>query len=138
MTMFLTYESEMSSDNMRTLLLQKQTIFLTSDPVFEKSMWEEVCDFTSTDFHRMTEATCLGDQSKYTRAITTIDEYRINSNAPSFIRAARSYFASFDVDNIAAKHVIAFIFPKQEVLYLFKHEEDFFSTQTDRRNICKV
>ena len=128
----------MSFDNMRTLLLQKQTIFLTSDPAFEKSMWEEVCDFTSTNFHRMTVATCCGDQSKYTRAITTIDEYRINSNAPSFIRAALSYSASFDVDIIAAKHVSALIFPSQEVLDMFKNEEEFFSTQTYRNYICKL
>ncbi len=99
MTMSLTYESEYFNDDVRIaqFAIDKANNF-PHKRAFANSMWKELCDSTSFEFHKMKIAKHIGDQVKFTWLIIDVDEYRIIENASFFMHSALGYFAVLEVD----------------------------------------
>ena len=91
MTIFLSYETDQSVDDMLKVLVYRETILFPSEPLFPKSLWEEVCDMTADDFRKM-HVSVLGSlsQENFLRSINTVHKLGVE-NGTSLIRTALTY-----------------------------------------------
>ena len=126
MTVFLTYETEQSMDDMRTLLSATGSIFLTSAPVFDRSVWDDVCEITAKSVGEWVVQ--KGNSQMLKENMDQLKTFMQDTRAPSLARAALDFISDHDRPALHATCIKTFIIPSGYLYDLFKDEQEFFDT----------
>jgi hypothetical protein len=94
MTVFLTYETEQSMDDMRTLLSATGSIFLTSAPVFDRSVWDDVCEITAKSVGEWVVQ--KGNSRMLKENMVQLQTFMQDTRATSLARAALDFIRDHD------------------------------------------
>jgi hypothetical protein len=135
MTVFLTYETDQSIDDMSNFKFHRETIFFPSAPIFDKSIWQDVCDMTVEDF-RMMRLGVYDTDDNFQRSIERIHDCSVTSNS-SFISAALTLTVQEKKAPVASRDALCVIFPSTHMMEMFADEPDYFGSAKYRGYIGK-